>query len=128
MGALPLDALPAAREAEFVMSLGGALHEVGVLEPLLAQGALEQRVRHRVGHGRGGHPLLGGTALSRAWPRTGDPPTRRSRRARTAASCRAQTRSKPAYSWTAPNTTQIHRLARSDVGGQGADIRMLRHL
>lgn len=42
---LSLDGVPRAREAELVMRLAGALHEVRVLEPLLAQRALEQRGR-----------------------------------------------------------------------------------
>lgn len=40
-GALPLDAVSRAGEAELVMLHGRALDEVGVLQPLLAEGALE---------------------------------------------------------------------------------------
>lgn len=40
-GALSLDALAAAREAELVVSHRGALHKVGIFEPFLAQGTLE---------------------------------------------------------------------------------------
>lgn len=44
-GALSLDALAAAREAELVVSHRGALHKVGIFEPFLAQGTLERGVR-----------------------------------------------------------------------------------
>lgn len=44
-GALSLDALAAAREAELVVSHRGALHKVGIFEPFLAQGTLEGGVR-----------------------------------------------------------------------------------
>lgn len=39
--ALPLDGLSGAGEAELVMEDGGALHEVGVLQPLRTNGTLE---------------------------------------------------------------------------------------
>lgn len=48
---LPLDGVAGAGEAELVVRLAGALHEVRVLEALLAQRALEQlrgRGRRRV--------------------------------------------------------------------------------
>lgn len=45
---LPLDGVPAAGEAELVVLLRGALDEVRVFEPLLAERALEE------GRGRGG--------------------------------------------------------------------------
>lgn len=44
-GALSLDALAAAGEAELVVSHRGALHKVGIFEPFLAQGTLERGVR-----------------------------------------------------------------------------------
>lgn len=44
-GALTLDALARAREAELMVRDGRALHEVGVLEALLAKGAFERRTR-----------------------------------------------------------------------------------
>lgn len=47
--ALSLDALPAAGEAELVMPNRRTLHEVGILQSLLANGALECRVRCRSG-------------------------------------------------------------------------------
>lgn len=46
---LALDRLPAAGEAELVMQLRRTLHEVCVLETLLTQSALEQRLRGAVG-------------------------------------------------------------------------------
>ena len=79
--ALSLDALPATRKAELVVTLRGALDEVGVLESLLAQGALEQRVWDRVGDGGGSDTLLGGTTIGRTVPRARDPPSRDHRRA-----------------------------------------------
>lgn len=54
LGASPLalDAVARAGEAEFVVRLRRALHEVGVLEPLVADGALEGGAA--AGGGRGG--------------------------------------------------------------------------
>jgi len=69
--ALPFDALPRAGEAELVVPLGRALHKVGVLEALLAEGALEQRVGDGVGDGGGGDALLGGAAAAASLARVG---------------------------------------------------------
>lgn len=47
---LPLDAVPAAREAKFVMWCTGALYKMRVFQPLLAQGALQCRGSGVRGH------------------------------------------------------------------------------
>lgn len=90
-GSLPLDAVPTARKAELVMGHGRALHEVGVLESLLAQGALEGGRRrgggrHPVGRGHlGGAQRAARRRLARRHrrrrhvPRTRRPPTARAR-------------------------------------------------
>ena len=66
-GALALDAVPAAGEAELVVGHAGALDEVRVLEALLAEGALEGGRGHGLGSS---DPLL----LRRRHRRRGDLP------------------------------------------------------
>lgn len=59
-GALALNAVPAAGEAELVVRHAGTLDKVRVLEALLAQGALESRSCHRLGACRLRHRSLRG--------------------------------------------------------------------
>lgn len=71
---LPLDAVSAAREAELVVRLRGALHEVRVLQAFLAERALERRGGRGGGRGRrlragqGGPPLPGSGGPRRSLP------------------------------------------------------------
>lgn len=63
--ALPLDGLSGAGEAELVVEDGGALHEVGVLQPLRTNGTLEVITRlWTVAASAGSAALCPGTAVT----------------------------------------------------------------
>lgn len=74
-GALSLDALAAAREAELVVSHRGALHKVGIFEPFLTQGTLERGIRcgGRCSSGTTARDLLllAGSSSGDSGPRSG---------------------------------------------------------